>query len=117
MAIRVVGATVGQLIMAPIRVAEAAAGVRGSRGGIGQGRGGYAAVTIGGTVKQRVVQRMATMKTHSGNQRPSGRGIPTAKMPKNTGGIVGVRSYHKRTKTGRIIEVKGYKRPHRTGKK
>lgn len=119
MAIRVVGATVGQLIMAPVRVMEAAAGLRsGGRGGIGTGRGGYAGVTIGGAVRQKVAQKVASMRSHSGNQRAAAHSsYATAKMPKNTGGIVGVRSYRKRTKHGRIVEVRGYKRPHRAGKK
>jgi hypothetical protein len=107
---RVVGATVGQLLSAPIKVAEAALGIRSGGRGM-HGRGGYGGVNITGgrsAVRHKVARQM---KNHAGNQR-SGRSVhAAARMPTNTGGFVKVSTYKKHTRTGRVIEVRGYQRP------
>lgn len=114
MASRIVGATIGQLFAAPFRVAEAAMGIKGTKRGLTPrgGTGGRVPIISRNkkTLGKAVRSRMVSMHSHIGNAR-SGKSVAKAGKMGGRTGPVKVKQYTKHTKSGRVIQVRGYQRP------
>jgi hypothetical protein len=107
------GVRIGQLLSAPLSVAKAALGVDKSNDFRRSGGSGSRGVPL---IRTKVAGKVKSMRTaRSGRVKTVGamKHMKKAGGGGRSGGFGAVKSYTKHTSSGRVVQVKGYKRPYK----